>query len=68
MEEFLSTWQKQWLDMRVKPFIMKNDVLYRMGHGNILKRCLLTTEVQKVMKELHKGTIGFQLRSNIRRF
>jgi hypothetical protein len=37
---------------------MKNDVLYRMGQDNILRRCLSTIKAQKVMKELHKGTIG----------
>jgi hypothetical protein len=38
------------------PFTMKNDVLYRMGQDNRLKRCLSTIKTQKVMKELHKGT------------
>jgi hypothetical protein len=37
---------------------MKNDVLYIMGQDNILWRCLSIVEAQKVMKELHKGTIG----------
>jgi GGDEF domain-containing protein len=58
MEESLSIGQKQQLARRVKPFIMKNDVLCRMGQDNMLRRCLSTTEAQKVMKELHKGTIG----------
>jgi hypothetical protein len=58
MEEYFSIGQKQQLTKRAKPFIMKNDVLYRMGHDNILRRCLSTIEAQKVMKELHKGTIG----------
>jgi hypothetical protein len=34
---------------------MKNDVLYKMGQENRLKRCLSTIEAQKVMKELHEG-------------
>jgi hypothetical protein len=38
------------------PFIMKNDVLYRMGQDNRLNMCLSTIEAQKVMKELHEGT------------
>jgi hypothetical protein len=46
------------LARRVKPFIMKKDVLYKMGLDNKLRRCLLTTQVQKAMKELHEGTIG----------
>ncbi len=57
MEEFLSKGQKQWLPMKVKPFTMKNDVLYKMGQDNILKRCLSTIEAHKVMKELHEGTL-----------
>jgi hypothetical protein len=37
MEEFLSTWQKQQLVRRVEPFIMKKDVLYKMGKDNKLR-------------------------------
>jgi hypothetical protein len=37
---------------------MKNEVFYKMGQDKRLKRCLSTIEVQKVMKELHEGTIG----------
>jgi hypothetical protein len=58
MEESLSIGQKQQLAKRVEPFTMKNDVLYRMGQDNRLKRCMLTTKAQKVEKELHEGTIG----------
>jgi hypothetical protein len=58
MEEFLSTWRKQLLAQRAEPFIMKMNVLYIMGKDNKLRQCLLTTQVQKVMKELHEGTIG----------
>jgi hypothetical protein len=45
MEEFLSTWQKQQLARRAKPFIMKEDVLYKMGKDNKLRWCLSTTHV-----------------------
>ncbi len=58
IEESLSTWQKQWLARRVKPFIMKNEVLYIMGQDNRLSWCLSTMKAQKVMKELHEGTVG----------
>jgi hypothetical protein len=58
MEEFLSSWQKQRLAKRVEPFIMKKNVLYIMGKDNKLRQCLSTTQVQKVMKESHEGTIG----------
>jgi hypothetical protein len=36
---------------------MKNEVLYIMGQDNKLRRCLSTIEAQKVMKELHEGTV-----------
>jgi len=36
---------------------MKNDVLYIMGQDNILRQCLVTTKVQKVIKELHDGIV-----------
>ncbi len=45
MEESLSIGQKQRLAKRVEPFTMKNDVLYRMGKDNKLKRCLSSTKV-----------------------
>jgi hypothetical protein len=44
MEEYLLTRQKQQLAKKVEPFIMKNDVLYKMGQDNKLKQCLLTTK------------------------
>jgi hypothetical protein len=53
---------------RVEPFIMKKDVLYRMGKYNKLKWCLLTTQVKKVMKELHEGTIGGHFVTKITQF
>jgi hypothetical protein len=31
MEASLSTRQKQWLARRDKPFILKNEALYKMG-------------------------------------
>jgi hypothetical protein len=37
MEESLSIGQKQQLAKKVEPFIMKNDVLCKMGQDNILK-------------------------------
>jgi hypothetical protein len=58
MEEFLSTWQKQQLARKAKPFIMNKNVLYKMRQNNRLRWCLLITQVQKVMKELHDGIIG----------
>jgi hypothetical protein len=58
MENSLSIGQKQQLARRVEPFIMKNDVLYMMGHDNRLKQHLSTTKAQKMMKELHEGIVG----------
>jgi hypothetical protein len=55
MEDSLSIGQKQQLAKRVEPFIMKNDVLYRMGHDNKLKQHMSTTKAQKMMNELHEG-------------
>jgi hypothetical protein len=37
---------------------MKNEVLYKMGQDNRLRRCMSTIEAQKVMKELHEGAVG----------
>jgi hypothetical protein len=36
---------------------MKIDVLHIMGQDNRLRQCLSTTEVQKVIKELHDGIV-----------
>jgi hypothetical protein len=57
MEEFLSLGQKQRLSRKVEPFTMKNEILYKMGHDNKLKRCLPTIEALKVMKELQEGIV-----------
>jgi hypothetical protein len=43
---------------KVEPFTLKNGELYKMGQGNKLQRCLTTTKVQMVMKELHEGPLG----------
>jgi hypothetical protein len=57
MEKSLSLGQKQRLSKKVEPFTMKNEILYRMGHDNTLRRCLSTIEASKVMKELHEGIV-----------
>jgi hypothetical protein len=65
MEEFLSIGQNQRLARRGQPFTMKNGVLYKMGQNNRSRRCLPTTKVQKVMKELHDGTTKRDFRIEI---
>jgi len=36
--------------MTVEPFIMENDVLYKMGKDNRLRQYMSTTKAQNVMK------------------
>jgi len=43
---------------RAEPFTLKNGKLYKMGQNNKLRQCLITIEVEMVMKELHERPLG----------
>jgi len=47
--------QKQKLAKKVKPFILKEGIMYRMGQDNIMRRCLTTSEAHIILKELLEG-------------
>ncbi len=50
--------QKQKLVKKVEPFILKGEIMYRVGQNNKMCRCLTTSEAQIVLQELHQGMVG----------
>jgi len=54
MLEILNLAQKQKLDKKIKPFILKEEIMYRVGQDNKMHKCLTTSETQIVLKELHQ--------------
>jgi hypothetical protein len=57
MPEIIILAHKQKLARKVKPFILKEGIMYTMGHDNKLCRCLTTSEAQIGLKELHEGVV-----------
>jgi len=55
MLKTLNLVQKQKLAIKVKPFILKEGIMYKVGQDNIMRRCLTTSKAQIVLKELHEG-------------
>jgi site-specific recombinase XerC len=47
--------EKQKLTRKSKPFTLKEGIVYRMGQGNKMRRCLTTSKAQNILKELHEG-------------
>ena len=58
MPETLNLIQKQKLARKIKPFILKEVIMYRVGQHNKMHRCLTTSKAQIVLKELHEGVVG----------
>jgi len=49
---------KHAIRLKVKNFIIVDDVLFRRNYDSILLRCLEKPEAQKVLQELHDGPVG----------
>ncbi len=47
--------QKNKLAKRVKPFTLKDGIMYELGQDNNLHRFITMEETQKIFKELHEG-------------
>ncbi len=58
MLENLNLAQKQKLVKKAEPFILKGEIMYRVGQDNKMCRCLTTLEAQIVLQELHQGMVG----------
>jgi hypothetical protein len=58
MLESLNLAQKQKLAKKIEPFILKEEIMYRVGQDNKLRRCFTTSKAQIVFKELHQGMVG----------
>jgi hypothetical protein len=43
---------------KAKPFTLKKGIVYKVGQGNKMCKCLTTLEAQIVLKELHEGVEG----------
>ncbi len=54
MLETLNLVQKYKLARKVKPFILKEGIMYKMGQHNKLHRCLTTSGAQIISKALHE--------------
>jgi hypothetical protein len=55
MPKSLNLNQKQKLARKVKPFILKEGTMYKVGQDNKMHKCLTTSETYIVFKELHEG-------------
>ena len=56
--EGMSTKKKRILAMKVTPYSIINGFLYKMGLDEVLRRCVLQHEREKIMHEAHYGPAG----------
>ena len=54
----MSTKKKQILVMKVAPYSLINGFLYKMDLNEVLHRCVLEHESEKIMHEEHYGPVG----------
>ena len=54
----MNTKKKQILTMKVAPYSLINGFLYKMGLDDILRRCVLEHERDKIFHEAHYGPAG----------
>ena len=54
----MSTKKKQILAMKVAPYSLINEFLYKMGLDEVLHRCVLNDERESIMHEAHYGPVG----------
>ena len=54
----MSTKRKQILAMKVAPYSLINGFVYKMGLGDILRRCVLEHEINNIMYEAHYAPAG----------
>jgi hypothetical protein len=50
---------------KVKPFTLKEGIMYKMGQDNIMHKCLTTLKTQIVLKELHERVARRNFVANI---
>lgn len=50
--------ERRKLVLRCPTFQLINELLYKMGPDQILRRCVLEEEIPKVLKEAHEGLRG----------
>jgi hypothetical protein len=55
MPKTLNLDQKQKLIRKVKPFILKEGTMYRMGQDNKMHKCSTTSKAHIILKKLHEG-------------
>ncbi len=58
MPKTLNLAQKQKFAIKVEPFTLKEEIMYRVGQDNIMRKCLTTSEAQILLKEPHEGVVG----------
>ncbi len=65
MLETLNLVQKQKLAKKAEPFTLKEGIMYRVGQDNRIRRCLIISKSQIVLKELHEGVARGDFVANI---
>ena len=48
------------LEMKVAPYRIINEFLYKIGLDEVLRRCVLQHERESIINEAHYGTTGVQ--------
>ncbi len=64
MLETLNLVHKQKLARKVKSFILKEKIMYKVGQNNRIHRCLTTLEAQIILKELNEGMVKIHFARN----
>ena len=62
--EGMSTKKKKNLAMKAAPYSLINEFLYKLGLDEVLRRCILEHERERIMHESHYGPPGGHFQSD----